>query len=193
MQHPPNVEPAQAPDRLTARMRAHHAELRAQEQAKTPAERRAEARDARRAVRDARRRIMQSTAEIARRDGFTADAARLAAQATRLARATPTVTVPRTVRQRGAGRPARRSAASSTTSSADPGDGEPEPPPPRYVPEYVQRFARASCVGIDKVRWCRARHCRAVAYVVDDLQRAKADAAGFGDLCPSCSGGRAAR
>lgn len=101
-----------------------------------------------------------------------------------------TATAPRTApRSRGAGRPARRSSASSTTSSADPGDDGPGEPPP----QYVQRFARASCIGLDKVRWCRARHCRAVAYVVDDLQRAKADAAGFGDLCPSCSRVRAAR
>lgn len=59
---------------------------------------------------------------------------------------------------------------------------EAQPPP------HVERFVRASGVGVADVRWCRERGCRTVAYAIDGYQRAALRRAGFTDQCPDCRG-----
>lgn len=67
-----------------------------------------------------------------------------------------------------------------SATRAGPGGDDPGGAPP-----HVKRFARREGLAIEQLRWCW--RCGAVAYAIDDHQRAQLDAAGFVDgQCPQC-------
>jgi hypothetical protein len=66
---------------------------------------------------------------------------------------------------------------------------------PSDPPEYVRRFAAAAGLSPWQLRWCTA--CGAIAYAIDDFQRAQLDRLGSRhgccpDCCPDCRSQEAA-